>query len=152
AFVPNSWKKAPSQGPKFHCHSRIACLSCPSTRELPLFHSQRGFMDQLSPASLDGNFPDLDDCRRHPAPGMDVADLHAGLSRPGNILVFLLHLSRLIVVERVRSARRLRPPAHQTTPGADSSPRQGAPSFAARGYLFSTRQTGQGGSLVPRRP
>ena len=43
-----------------------------------------------------------------------------------------------------------RPPPHQGTPGADSSSRQSASSFAARRHLFSTGQARQGRSLLPR--
>src|SRR2546429_3335422 len=84
---------------------------------------------------------------------MDLGRVYLHRFRSERAALFLSGLPRGAVGHtRVRVAGRGRSPAHQGTAGADPSPGQGASSFAARGHLFSARQTGPGRGVLSRRP
>src|SRR2546429_9455990 len=84
---------------------------------------------------------------------MDLGRVYLHRFRSERAALFLPGLPRGAVGHtRVRVAGRVRSPAHQGTAGADPSPGQGASSFAARGYLFSARQTGPGRGVLSGRP
>src|SRR5437879_652619 len=84
---------------------------------------------------------------------MDLGCVYLHRFRSERAALFLSGVPRGAVGHaRVRVAGRVRSPAHQRTAGADPSPGQGASSFAARGHLFSTRQTGPGGGVLSGRP